>query len=50
VAWEVESTENGLGRDLLYTPDGTVVGRQARVYRPYVGEPTARTTGGLDSR
>jgi hypothetical protein len=25
VVWEVESTENGLGRDLLYTPDGTVV-------------------------
>jgi len=25
VVWEVESTENGLGRDLVYTPDGTVV-------------------------
>jgi hypothetical protein len=25
VVWELESTENGLGRDLLYTPDGTVV-------------------------
>lgn len=23
--WEVESTENGLGRDLVYNPDGTVV-------------------------
>jgi len=25
VVWEVESTENGLGRDLVYTPDGTIV-------------------------
>jgi hypothetical protein len=25
VVWEVESTDNGLGRDLLYTPDGTAV-------------------------
>jgi hypothetical protein len=25
VVWEVESTENGLGRDLVYTPDGSVV-------------------------
>jgi hypothetical protein len=25
VVWEVESTDNGLGRDLIYTPDGTVV-------------------------
>ena len=25
VVWEVESTENGLGRDLLYKPDGSVV-------------------------
>lgn len=25
VVWEVESTENGLGRDLLYTPDGKVL-------------------------
>lgn len=25
VVWEVESTDNGLGRDLLYAPDGSVV-------------------------
>ena len=25
VVWEVESTENGLGRDLLYAPDGSVL-------------------------
>lgn len=25
VVWEVESTDNGLGRDLLYTPEGSVV-------------------------
>ena len=25
MVWEVESTDNGLGRDLIYTPDGTVV-------------------------
>jgi hypothetical protein len=25
VVWEVESTDNGLGRDLLYTPDGSVL-------------------------
>jgi len=23
--WEVESTDNGLGRDLVYAPDGTVM-------------------------
>ena len=25
LVWEVESTQDGLGRDLLYTPDGSVV-------------------------
>jgi hypothetical protein len=25
VVWEVESTDNGLGRDLVYAPDGTIV-------------------------
>jgi hypothetical protein len=25
VVWEVESTDDGVGRDLLYAPDGTVV-------------------------
>lgn len=25
VVWEVESVENGIGRDLVYEPDGTVV-------------------------
>ena len=25
VVWEVESTNNGLGRDLIYNPDGSVV-------------------------
>jgi Putative beta-lactamase-inhibitor-like, PepSY-like len=43
VVWEVESTENGLGRDLLYTPDGTVVEIEEEV--PSAQLPTPVTAG-----
>jgi hypothetical protein len=39
VVWEVESTENGLGRDLLYTPDGTVVEIEEEVPSAQLPEP-----------
>ncbi len=31
VVWEVESTENGLGRDLVYEPDGRVVEMEEQI-------------------
>jgi len=40
--WEVESTDNGLARDLVYNPDGTVVDIEEEV--PAASLPPAVTT------
>ena len=41
VVWEVESTEGGLGRDLLYTPDGSVVEIEEEVKSAQLPAPVA---------
>jgi hypothetical protein len=39
VVWEVESTDGGLRRDLLYSPDGTVVEIEEEVPSAQLPEP-----------
>ena len=41
VVWEIESTDNGLGRDLLYAPDGSVVEIEEEVPSAQLPAPVA---------
>jgi hypothetical protein len=41
LVWEVESIDNGLGRDLIYTPDGSVVEMEEEVPSAQLPAPVA---------
>lgn len=43
VVWEVESTDNGLGRDLIYAPDGSVVEIEEEVPSAQLPAPVTAT-------